>query len=227
MSCHINYNNIDRKKIIADSILIWGYKNYRKFSWRDNLTPYGILVAELLLRRTTATAVERLYKDFIINYPDLFSLSKANKSDLEYLLKSIGYNKLRACMITEVATDLINNYGGIPCNLEELMTIRNIGSYTAGAIISLGYGKRAVMVDSNVKRIIKRVFSSTLPEKPTDRNYLEICEKLLPSDNFIPFNFALLDFGALICRYNNPLHENCPIKDFCDYFKSISFRSTS
>jgi A/G-specific adenine glycosylase len=220
-------NELTKKKLISDLILEWGHKNYRKFSWRRNYNPYKILVAELLLRRTTATAVERVYNNFIELYPNLLSLSIAKIDDIEYLLKSIGYYKLRAKIITEIAKDLIMNYGEIPCDYGKLMSIKNIGNYTAGAIMSLGYEKRAVMVDSNVKRIIDRVFSPGLSDKFGNKDYLEICEKLLPQNEFSSFNLALLDFGSLICRPKNPLHERCPIKDFCEFYRSIYFRGTS
>jgi A/G-specific adenine glycosylase len=165
-----------------------------------------------LLRRTTAQAVSRIYDNFVESYPSIEHLSKANIAQLENDLKTIGYQKVRARLIKEVATELFSTYRGIPDSLEKLLSVKHIGLYTAAAIISLGYGKPLPMIDTNVIRILSRVYGSEITQKQAF-DLLKVC---IPS-NFKEFNLGLLDFGALVCRYKNPLCNICPVRGICAY----------
>jgi A/G-specific adenine glycosylase len=186
--------------------------NYRSFPWRKRPTPYRVLVAELLLRRTTAAAVQRVYEDFLAAYPDLDSLSGANNAELEAVLKTIGYHKSRAIIFKEVASDLISKYGGIPDSLENLLAVKNIGLYTAAAIISLGYCRPLPMVDTNVTRVLSRVLDKKISQKEA---FLAL-RHVLPHD-YKRFNLSLLDFGASVCTYGVPLCYKCPVAKYCSY----------
>ena len=125
-----------------------------------------MLVAEVILRRTTATAAARVYDEITQRYPDVLALSQANTCDLEVLLLSVGYYKRRALILKEAAALVVAEYGGeIPDTQEALLRIPQVGPYTAGAILCLGFGIPAAMVDSNVLRIISRLFCNSLPNQ--------------------------------------------------------------
>ncbi|GIU72455.1 MAG: A/G-specific adenine glycosylase [Candidatus Nitrosocaldaceae archaeon] len=206
-----------KKDYIVRAVLNWGLKNVRDFPWRSDRTPYKVLVAEIILRRTTAKAACKVYGLFIKRYPDIYTLSRSNVKDLEEVLSAVGYHKRRALILKEVAGFIVSKYEGvIPATKEELLSIPHIGQYIAGAILSLGYGIPAPMVDSNVYRIICRLFSKKLPDKRRSRLANEIAEAVLPKEGHELFNFAMLDIGSLICRYNKTLCNECPLRAVCD-----------
>ncbi|MBD3189163.1 MAG: hypothetical protein GF308_00890 [Candidatus Heimdallarchaeota archaeon] len=206
-----------RSAEISNSILNWGEKNLRSFPWRKNPDPYRILIAEILLKRTTATAVNRIYNEFIGLYPDLKALAKANIDELEDFLQTIGYHKQRSKILKKISRVILNEYNAeIPSDFDSLIAIPNIGPYTAGAVLSLGYGIRAAMVDSNVLRIYKRVFFKSLPNKAVNNVINKVAKIILPQKRHAKFNLALLDLGGLICTYRNTHCLKCPIRNFCD-----------
>lgn len=111
----------------------------------------------------------------------------------------------------------MDKFGGkIPNDFKQLILIPHIGPYTAGAILSLGYGQPAPMVDSNVERILKRAFENSLPEKAVLKRLHRVAGILVPNKKHDTFNLALLDLGALICTYRIPYCNRCPINSSCD-----------
>ena len=196
------------------SILEWGEINFRNFSWRQNTTPYRVLIAEILLRRTTASAADRVYKNFIEKYPDLKTLSEASEMVLASEIKGLGYNIIRSKILKEVSESLLSRYEYIPDDLDNLISIKHIGLYIAAAILSLGYNSPLPMVDSNVIRIMSRFYGKKISQKECFR----ILESKLPTE-FKTFNLILLDLGALICKPRYPLCHMCPIRKNCDFGK--------
>lgn len=210
-----------RKHYIQTIIVQWGRRNFRPFPWRTNRTPYSVLISELLLKRTTASAANRIFEEFICLYPDLPKLSQADNRQLEKLLSKIGYHKRRAKILVVISSFLIRRYNGeIPRTKEELLEIPYVGEYTANAVLSLSYGVPAAMVDSNIQRIITRLFLKHLLTKPSSRILQKIAELLAPSEKNQEYNYALLDLGALVCRYGIPKCKLCPINGHCDYYSS-------
>jgi A/G-specific adenine glycosylase len=207
----------NKKEKVVQRLLRWGRQNIRDFPWRRNRTPYSVLVAEIILRRTTAKAACRVYETFLKRYPNIGALSRANVVELEELLSPIGYHKRRALILKEVAQFIVSIYSGtIPDKKEALEKIPHIGQYISGAILSLGYGIPSSMVDSNLQRILQRVFSRALPIRNRRRHVIEIAEAIVPKEEHELFNFAMLDLGALVCRYNKKACQECPLSDVCD-----------
>ena len=204
---------------IQKGIIKWGKTHYRHFQWRENRTPYSVLVSEILLKRTTASAVKNMYEEFMSLYPNIQELAKADEKELEKLLLKIGYHKRRAKIFIEMANYILNEYNGqIPKSKTKLLAIPFVGYYTANAILSLGYGIPSAMVDSNVERIIKRLFFTHLSKKAPLRLVQKIADMLCLEENHQNYNYALLDFGAAICRYGIPKCKVCPISKFCAYY---------
>ena len=212
--------DVESRKIpIQKGLIKWGEQHYRHFTWREKRTPYSVLVSEILLKRTTASATKRIYEEFMSSYPNLEALAKADREKLERLLLKIGYHKRRTNILIEIANCILSKYNGqIPKSKKDLLEIPFVGHYTASAILTLGYGIPSAMVDSNVERIIKRLFLKDLSKKKPFRIVLEIADMLAPKENNQNYNFALLDFGAAICRYGMPKCKVCPISKFCDYY---------
>lgn len=202
---------------VQKSLITWVSQNMRSYPWRQKRTPYEILVVEILLKRTTAKAVSRVYEKFLERYSSIKELSKAKIKDLEVLLKPIGYYKLRAMQLKEISNYIVSNCGGeVPNQFEKLIQIPYVGPYTAGAILCFGFDISAPMVDSNVKRIMSRVFMNSLNHL-NDRNITELVTGLIPADKYKLFNLALLDLGAMVCLPRRPRCPICPLKNFCDY----------
>jgi A/G-specific adenine glycosylase len=202
----------DIRRQFVDSVLIWADRNTRDFPWRSNYSPYRVLIAELLLRRTTASAVQRVYEKFLEEYPDLEHLSHANVAELENMLSTLGYQKSRARFIREIANTMWSKYSTVPNSLEALLSIQQVGLYTAAAVISLGFNMPAPMVDSNVLRILSRIYGRHIRQDEAFR----LLKDAMPRC-FKEFNLALLDFGAMVCRYKNPLCGSCPMKLTCHF----------
>lgn len=199
-------------KKIVPLMLNWARTNLRVFPWREEITPYRVFIAEMLLKRTTATAVSKFYNDFLSQYPSITALSKANITNLESLLKRLGLQKIRAKTLYETSKYIADNYNSIiPDNKNELMKIPYIGPYSAGAILSMGYNIPAIMVDSNAIRFYSRLFGTTANIKIISR----IAEEIMPYKEHSIYNLSVLDIGALICRNKNPKCTICPIKQFC------------
>jgi A/G-specific adenine glycosylase len=212
----------EQKNFPIECLLHWAENNTRDFPWRKNITPYRILVAELLLRRTTASAVKRIYEPFIEKYPSLKQLSEADQAILKDDLKTIGYQQFRSSFFKDIASSLLLIFGSIPDSFEELLSVKQVGLYTAAAVSSLGYGLPLPMVDTNVIRILSRVYGKHF----TQYEAFTLLKKILPKD-FKKFNFALLDLGALICRYKNPLCSQCPLQHKCNYWELNRLNFTS
>ncbi len=103
-------------------------------------------------------------------------------------------------------------------DLEDLLEVPGLGDYSATAILSFGYGVRAAVLDVNVERILLRVFSTTLPPRPSWTLLREVAHLLLPKERHREYNYGLLDLGRAICRYAKPKCEECPLASVCDFF---------
>ncbi len=207
----------ERRHAIVEGVLRWARNNLRDFPWRRDRTPYRVLVAEFLLRRTTATAVARIYDSFITRYPSIHDLAGASEEELAAVLQSIGYHLQRAKMMRASAQYIVDTHGGeIPSTEQALLAIPFVGPYIAGAVLSLGLGKRASMVDSNVERVVTRTFHNTLPTRGTARVIRTIADMLVPERGHAVFNLALVDIGGLLCSYRWRKCDECPISALCD-----------
>ena len=116
-----------------------------------------------------------------------------------------------------MANFIVDRYAGaIPADLDSLLEVPQIGEYAARAVMSFGHGIPAAVVDSNVIRVLGRLFSQTLGKRPTLVQLQELADVLLPDQGHQQFNWAVLDLGALVCRYDRPKCEICPLMAICD-----------
>lgn len=205
-----------KKRGFANRIISWARDNLREFPWRRDRTPFRVLVAEFLLKRTTATAAEKVYKDFISRYPDIESLSRADRNELETTLSRIGLQKQRGKGMLEAARFIVDNYQGeIPADRSRLLEVPHVGDYTADAVLSLGFGVPTGLLDSNVERVLKRLHSKI--EGLDKKTLAQLAESYAPEKDNDLYNLGLLDLGALVCRYDKPLCGSCPVRGLCDY----------
>ncbi len=210
------------KRDFQRALLNWVRPNLRKYPWREKGTStYKVLIAELLLKRTTATAAARIYDIFIKKYPTIHQLANADTNDLISLLQPIGLSNQRAHVIKELAHFLVQYHEGqVPCIFEQLRSLPGIGNYASRAILSFGHGFPVAVVDGNVERVFGRVFQDQWGDNPNRNSIQEKADGLIPSKEHRLFNFALLDLGALICRPAQPSCNKCPLLSICDRARS-------
>ena len=210
-----------KKDFFLDALQKWYGKNKRDFPWRHKREPYDILIAELMLQKTQAISVQKVYEPFLKKYPNIKSLHNADQEELETDLMDLGLFRRRARDLKRIGEALYEK-NKVPNIKEELFDLPGIGNYIANAILCFAFGEKIPIVDANVARIIFRFFDFEIKSAPSrDKKLFEFLSDLLP-ENARDFNFALLDFGALVCKAQNPLCDECPINSKCTYYKAIN-----
>lgn len=199
-------------------MLKWAAGHLRDFPWRrPGATPYEVLVAELLLKRTTAAVAARAYPAFIERYPDVTTLALADEAELSEVLQPLGLSRQRARAIRQLASALQGRGGRIPKNVRALEGLPGLGAYAARAIMTFGFGVRAAVVDGNVERVLRRAFGRTFGPDVARGVIMELAEDLLPRRDHRVFNFALIDLGAEVCKPTKPRCDVCPLRRGCDF----------
>lgn len=208
------------KKKFVKNLIKWQGNNCRKFAWRNTNDPYRILISEILLQRTRAEKVQEIFNQFFDKYPDLISLSDASQKDVSKIIEPLGLKK-RATYLIELSEFIRDNHNSeVPDSKDELLIIKGIGFYTANAVMCFAFGKRRAIVDWNVARVIKRIWNMDISSSPhTNEKVMSFAQNLLPEKNPKEYNWALLDFAALVCKPRKPDCLNCPMQNFCEYHR--------
>ena len=168
-----------------------------------------------MLQQTQVERVIPKYHEFLREYPTLKALAGAPLARVKKLWYPLGYN-IRPVHLHSVAREAVARYGGkLPEDPETLQTFKGIGRYTAGAIASFAYGKRAPILDTNVKRVLGRVFYGVDGRKVKERELWALAGVLVPRRRAYDFNQALMDFGATWCTARKPLCPPCPMRPLC------------
>lgn len=210
-----------KKALIQKNLLSWYARAKRDLPWRRTKDPYKIWVSEIMLQQTQVKTVIPYYEKWLKRFPTVKSLAE---TPLEEVLKhwaGLGYYR-RARMLHEGAKFLHENQKGkLPETVEGLLKVPGIGRYTAGAIASIAFNKKAPIVDGNVIRILSRItaLKSDINEKKTMDALWDLAEEVLPDKNTGDFNQAMMELGATICLPSNPSCLICPAAQVCEAFK--------
>lgn len=210
--------NTELIEFFVNSLLSWYHRNGRSFPWRETRDPYRILVAELMLQRTKASQVVPVYLEFIKEFPDVLSLSRASPERIREYFSRLGL-EWRAEKVLALAKLLAEKYGGkIPCDKEELLSLPGVGEYISAAVLSFACNVPVAVVDSNVVRVLSRYFGITpRGEGRRDKKILGLASKILPEQSHREYNFAIIDFAALVCTPKRPKCEICPLREKCSW----------
>jgi A/G-specific adenine glycosylase len=197
----------------------WDSVEHRHFPWRETKDPLKILAAEILLHRTRADQVVTLYQLFLKKYPDINSIAQSSPGELVESFRSAGL-QWRWELLHSMAVDINTRFNGqIPQRFDDLISLPGVSHYIASAVRCFSFGYPDVLLDTNTVRIVGRVFG--LPITDSSRRstlFRGILEELMEKERCRDFNFALLDFAAKVCR-PKPIHEQCPIKKHCKFYK--------
>lgn len=198
------------------TLLNWYDKHKRILPWRDIQNPYYTWVSEIMLQQTQVVTVIPYYLRFIKTLPTIKDLAKAPETTLLKLWEGLGYYSRVRNMQTAAQQIMTNFNGQMPDNLKDISTLKGIGSYTAGAILSIAFNQAQPAVDGNVMRVMARLFEINLDiADPKNKKIFELLVSLLIDPNRPgDFNQALMDLGSDICSAKNPKPEISPIKDF-------------
>lgn len=203
------------------ALLGWSQDNLRDFPWRGDVSPYEVLIAEILLSATLASKVAPVYESLISQYPDFSSLAKGDIDDLSKMLNPLGLQNRRAQALVNLGKQL--EHEEFPTTEATLRELPWVDRYGANAVLCFAFDARRPIVDTNVIRIYNRVFGTDFIDTEDDSAW-EFAEKVLPESNAQRFNLALLDFGAAICKSANPQCVICPMAEFCTYYANVNER---
>ena len=179
----------------------------------NSLDPFRALIATVLSQRTRDEVTEKAAKKLFSRYDTPSSLSKADVSDIEELIREVGFYRVKAPRIREIARIINNEYDGkVPENMDELLALPGVGRKTANCVLVYGFGKNAIAVDTHVHRISNRLglVSTGTPEE-TEMKLREV----MPEKHWSHINELMVRFGQDICRPIGPKCFNCPIADLC------------
>jgi len=203
-------------------LLQWNsHKNTRKMPWKGEKDPYKIWLSEIILQQTRVDQGLKYYEKFIVAFPDINKLAAAKDEKIYKFWEGLGYYS-RCKNLIETARFISKKLNGkFPDKFEEILSLKGVGNYTASAIASFAYNLPYAVVDGNVFRVLSRVFGIKKPIDSTKgkKFFSELALELLDKKQPGIYNQALMDFGAVICKPQNPLCDNCVLKDHCFAYK--------
>ncbi|MDQ3700349.1 MAG: A/G-specific adenine glycosylase [Chloroflexota bacterium] len=201
---------------VHEGILAWYRRGHRDLPWRRTSDPYAILISEIMLQQTQVDRVVSKYHEFLERYPTLAALAAAPRAEVIRSWSPLGYN-LRAVRLHEIARQAVERYDGrLPDTVEGLLSLKGIGRYTAGAIACFAFGRAVAALDTNVRRVVGRIFATEVPGAgDDDRLAWPLAEAVLPLESAYDWNQALMDLGATICVSRTPRCLLCPVHAVC------------
>ena len=203
----------------------WFRKHGRDLPWRNTRDPYRILVSELMLQQTQVSRVLLKYEEFLGTFPTLHDVALARPRRVMEAWEGLGYYA-RARNLHALAASVTNrgraSEGRIPDDAAALRALPGIGAYTAGAVSSFAYERREALVDTNVARVLKRVFAPGIDAKSSagQKRLWEIARQVLPRTGRATWthNQAVMELGALVCTARIAHCTRCPVRRHCATF---------
>ena len=202
----------------AERLLAWfEVHGRRELPWQIERTPYRVWVSEIMLQQTQAATVVPYFTRFMAEFPAVEDLATAELDRVLGYWAGLGYYA-RARNLHAAARKVVRDYGGeFPANVEGLMTLPGVGRSTAGAILALAHGKRAPILDGNVKRVLARYEAvEGWPGRAVVQQSLwEHAERYTPHEKVAEYTQAIMDLGATVCTRTRPRCDECPLTVDC------------
>ena len=206
-----------KKGRIQEGVFSWAGSNTARYPWRHvGSTPYEVLIGEILIEKTTYAVANRVYRRFLRHFPSFSALAEANEDKLARAL-DFSYLKPYGTFIKSVIQDLLKKgIAGVPKDSYALQAL-GLQAHNINAIMCFGYGLHLAVIDSNVSRMLSRLFRNNLPSQPSRGLFQAIGEALLPDFDAALYNSSLLDLADRMCSVARPLCVQCSVPYVCDH----------
>lgn len=207
---------------VSDRLISWYKKNKRDLPWRDTTDPYKIWLSEIILQQTQVAQGLSYYNKFAEHFPTVTDLAKAPEDKVMRLWQGLGYYS-RARNLHTAAKEIHQTYKGkFPKTFSSIKELKGIGDYTAAAIASFAFHLPHAVVDGNVNRVLSRLFDIDTPINSTQgkKEFQLLADELLNVKKPSLHNNAMMEFGALWCKPQNPKCEDCPVQEYCLAFQN-------
>lgn len=207
---------------VQRDILDWFQQHRRDLPWRHTRDPYAIMVSEIMLQQTQVDRVIPYWREWLERWPTVHQLASAPVADVIRAWKGLGYNR-RAVNLQRAAQAVVDRGGEFPQTVEGLRALPGIGPYTAGAIACFAFEQDVPFIDTNMRRVLHRIFVGVDIPKPTitDKEVLSIAADVIPAGEGWTWNQAIMEFGAIQCTARKPLCLTCPVQEECRAFPEI------
>jgi A/G-specific adenine glycosylase len=201
---------------VRGALLEWFAGHGRDLPWRHTRDPYQIMVSEIMLQQTQVDRVVPKYRAFLELFPSLAALATAPTADVIRAWTGLGYNR-RAVNMQRAARVVLDAHGGqFPREMAELLKLPGIGPYTAGAIACFAFEQDVAFIDTNIRRVVQRLFVGPEESVPAgEARLLAIARDAVPTGQGWAWNQAIMELGALICTAAAPACWRCPVQAHC------------
>lgn len=207
----------DTKLFFSRNLLEWYHGQKRDLPWRRHRNPYYIWISEIMLQQTRVDTVIPYFNRFIERFPTVESLADAPEEDVLKCWEGLGYYS-RARNLQHAARQVKEQHGGmVPNDRDAVFSLKGVGPYTAGAILSIAFNRPEPAVDGNVMRVLSRYFlmEDDIAKGPTRVKMERLASELIPEGEASHFNQALMELGALVCTPKSPRCLPCPVMEHC------------
>jgi A/G-specific adenine glycosylase len=206
-----------QKQSLRRRLLAWYAENARDLPWRKSQDPYRVWISEIMLQQTQVATVREYFKRFVGTFPTIYDLAAADELDVLRLWEGLGYYR-RARQLHAAARKVVAEHAGeFPRELDTLQSLPGIGRYTAGAIASIAFDKRAPILEANTIRLLSRLIGYRESPHSTvgQRTLWQVAEDILPQKHVARFNQALMELGSLVCTPVESKCHECPLAGVC------------
>lgn len=207
---------------VSKKLIAWYTSHKRDLPWRDISDPYRIWLSEIILQQTQVVQGLSYYLKFTEHFPTVTDLADAPEDTVMRLWQGLGYYS-RARNLHAAAKHVKEKHQGIfPASYEEIKALKGVGDYTAAAIASFAYDLPHAVLDGNVYRVLSRLFDLHTPINSTKgkKEFQLLADELLDEAKAALHNSAMMEFGALWCKPQNPKCESCPVQEHCLAFRN-------
>jgi A/G-specific adenine glycosylase len=206
----------ERLAAVHEGLISWYRRHGRDLPWRRTRDPYAILVSEIMLQQTQVERVRPKFHEFLEAFPTFASLAAASVADVIRRWAPLGYNR-RAVRLHAIARAVVERLGGsLPSSAGALRELEGLGTYTANAVACFAHEQQVAVVDTNVRRVLGRLFADLIGlDPPGGRNIETFAEVVLPPGRAYEWNQALMDLGATVCTARAPACLICPLALSC------------
>lgn len=212
-----NFNSEQFEKQLID----WFYENQRDLPWRKDRDPYKIWVSEIMLQQTRVETVIPYFNHFINEFPTLEALAYADEQQVLKAWEGLGYYS-RVRNLQSAVREVCAAYNGkVPETKEEILKLKGVGPYTAGAILSIAFSKKEPAVDGNVMRVMSRILcvEEDISKAKTRKLFENALYQIMTDRDPSAFNQGLMELGALICTPTSPGCLLCPVRSYCKAYE--------